>query len=96
MIDLIKCIIVGALLLGLSVAPFGVYAFDRGLYFEADNGRETGLYYTVKRDRSLGPDRILFRSTIAQEAWAVFEAFQRMDDPPKLFNFVQPTPEDGS
>ncbi len=92
MFNLIRGIIVSVLLLGLLVTPFGTFAYDRGLYLESDNDTETGLYYTVKRDRALGPDRILYRTSIAKEAWQVFLLFKQMDAPPKLFNFVQPAP----
>jgi len=85
-----------ALSLSVSIAGVaGVFAFDRDLYLEADQSPHAGLYYSVKRDRALGPDRILFRSTTAQEAWQVFITFKQMEAPPKLFNFVQPAPKDG-
>jgi len=74
------------LVLGLA----GILAFDRGLYLETDSSMEAGIYYSVKRDRALGPDRVLFRSTDPKVAWQVFTTLKQMENPPRLLQFAVP------
>ena len=90
----------GLYLIALS---FGVFAYDRDAYMCAQGlYAETGYFdqmargtvYAVKLDRAMGPDRMLYTSLNASEAWqflAMWDARSEPNDIMKLLsNGVMP------
>ena len=88
-------VLAGLYLIALAL---GVFAYDRGAFITAQglyaedgmNSYARGTVYSVKMDRALGPDRLLYTSLNASEAWQFLGLWDQRGMPPSLLKLLSP------